>query len=338
MAVRQAVLGMERASFFYGSKPVFRGVTFLLDGARTALVGENGTGKSTLLKCLTGELELNGGKVVRSRGLRTGSVSQDVPSGLAERPVRDVLQRSLAKVGLDDDWWRIDMLLDEIGVAPETLDKPFGTLSGGWQRLLLIAAAARLEEPDILILDEPTNHLDLSNIATLERWLTVDFPVPMLIVSHDREFLNRVTDRTLFLRSDGMHAFKTSFALAREELLRRDATAAARAKLEQKEIERLEQAAARYKVWAVKNPDLNKRKAAVETRIARIEADRTQTYVARERRLELSDGDIDARVALRLADLEVKTPDGRKLIAIERLTVAAGDRIALLGEIGRAHV
>ena len=231
MATRQAVLGMERASFFYGSAAVFRGITFLLDGARTALVGENGTGKSTLLKCLSGELELNGGKVIRSRGLRTGSVPQDVPAGLAGLAVRDVLQRSLAKVGLGDDWWRIDVLLDEIGVEPDILDQPFGTLSGGWQRLLLIAAAARLEEPDILILDEPTNHLDLANISTLERWLTVDFPVPMLIVSHDREFLNRVTERTLFLRSDGMHAFKTSFSQAREELLRRDATAAARAQL-----------------------------------------------------------------------------------------------------------
>ena len=153
----------------------------------------------------------------------------------------------------------------------------------------------------------------------------------MLIVSHDREILDRVTQRTLFLRSDGVHAFRTRFSVAREELLRRDATAAARARLEEKEIKRLEQAAARYKVWAVKNPDLNKRKAAVETRIARIEADRTQTYVARERRLELADGDIDAKVALRLASLDVKTPDGRKLIAIDRLTIAAGDRIALLG-------
>ena len=115
------------------------------------------------------------------------------------------------------------MLLDEIGVEPEILDKPFGALSGGWQRLMLIAAAARLEEPDILILDEPTNHLDLANINTLERWLTVEFTVPMLIVSHDREFLDRVTERTLFLRSDGMHAFKTRFCQAREELLRRDA-------------------------------------------------------------------------------------------------------------------
>ncbi|CAN5909789.1 ABC-F family ATP-binding cassette domain-containing protein [soil metagenome] len=335
MASKQAVLGMERASFFYGSARVFGGVTFLLDGARTALVGENGTGKSTLLKCLSGELELNGGQVIRSRGARIGSVPQDVPSGLAEQPVRDVLQRSLEKVGLGDDYWRIDVLMDEIGVEPEILDRPFGTLSGGWQRLLLIAAAARLEEPDILVLDEPTNHLDLANIATLERWLTVDFTVPMLIVSHDREFLDRVTERTLFLRSDGMHAFKSQFSQAREELLRRDAAAAARARLEDKEIHRLEQAAARYKVWAVKNPDLNKRKNAVETRIARIEKDRTRTYMARERRLELADSDIDAKVALRLSGLTIMAPGSeRKLIAVDRVAVAAGDRIALLGANG----
>src|SRR3954468_12970215 len=309
MATRQAVLGMERASFYYGSARVFEDVSFLLDDARTALVGENGAGKSTVLKCLAGSLELNAGQVVRSRGLRVGSVPQDVPAGLAEQPVRDVLHRSLEHVGQGDDWWRIDLLLDEIGVEPEILDKRFGELSGGWQRLMLIAAAARLEEPDLLLLDEPTNHLDLANINTLERWLTQEFKIPMLIVSHDREILDRVTERTLFLRSDGVHAFKTRFSIAREELLRRDAVAASRVKLEENEIKRLEKAAARYKAWAVKNPELGKRKAAIETRIARIEADRTQTSVSRERRLELADGDIDARVALRLAGLEVKTPD-----------------------------
>ncbi len=334
MAARQAVLGMEHASFFYGSSRIFEDVSFLLDDARTALVGENGAGKSTLLKCLTGALELNAGQVIRSRGLRIGSVPQDVPAGLAGRPVRDVLHDALVRAGLGDDYWRIDVLADEIGIAPETLDKPFGTLSGGWQRLLLIAAAAQLEEPDILVLDEPTNHLDLANINTLERWLTSEFKLPMLIVSHDREILDRVTERTLFLRSDGVHAFNARFSLAREELLRQDARAAARARLEEKEIKRLEQAAARYKAWAVKNPDLNKRKNAVESRIARIEADRTPAYVARERRLELADGDIDARVALRLAGLEVKTPDGRRLLGVERLTVAAGDRIAILGANG----
>jgi len=334
MAARQAVLGMEHASFFYGSAKVFEDVSFLLDDARTALVGENGAGKSTLLKCLNGALELNAGQVIRSRGLRIGNVPQDVPEGLATLTVREVLRRSLERNGQGADWWRLDVLAEEIRIASDMLDRRFGELSGGWQRLLLIAGVAKLEEPDILILDEPTNHLDLANINTLERWLTQDFKIPMLIVSHDREILDRVTERTLFLRSDGVHAFKTRFSVAREELLRQDATAAARAKAEEKEIKRLEQAAARYKVWSVKNPDFAKRMNAVESRIARMEADRTQTYVSRERRLELSDGDIDARVALRLADLDVKTPDGRKLIGIDRLTVAAGERIALLGANG----
>ena len=174
MASRQAVLGMEQASFFYGSARVFENVSFLLDDARTALVGDNGAGKSTLLKCLGGQLELNSGEVIRSRGLRVGTLPQDIPEGLSDRLLRDVLGDALERAGLGDDHWRIDVLADEIGVAQETLDKPFGTLSGGWQRLLLIAAAARLEEPDLLILDEPTNHLDLGNINTLERWLTTD--------------------------------------------------------------------------------------------------------------------------------------------------------------------
>ena len=335
MAARQAVLGMENGAFHYGATPVFSDVSFLLDDAKTALVGENGAGKSTLLKCLAGELELDRGQLVRSRGLRVGSLPQDTPEGLAELSVRDVLRRSLEKVGQGDDEWRIDVLLDEVGVSYETAEGRFGALSGGWQRLILIAAAARLEDPDILILDEPTNHLDLGNINVLETWLTQDFDIPMLIVSHDREFLNRVTERTLFLRSDGMHAFRSRFSIAREELLRRDATAAAHRKLEEKEVKRLEAAAARYKVWAVKNPELNKRKAAIETRIARIEADRTQTYVSRERRLELADGEIDAKVALRLSNLAVKTPDGaRTLITIDRLNIAAGERVALLGVNG----
>ena len=154
MATRQAVLGMEQASFFYGSARVFENVSFLLDDARTALVGDNGAGKSTLLKCLGGQLELNGGEVIRSRGLRVGTLPQDISEGLSDRLLRDVLGDALERAGLGDDLWRIDVLADEIGVAQETLDKPFGTLSGGWQRLLLIAAAARLEEPDLLILED----------------------------------------------------------------------------------------------------------------------------------------------------------------------------------------
>ncbi len=335
MAARQAVLGMEDGAFFHGVRKVFSGITFLLDGDRTALVGENGVGKSTLLQCLTGELELNRGKVIRSRNLRIGSLPQEVPPGLAALTVRQVLEQSLERIGALGEDWRIDVMLDEIGVSAAVADGLFGSLSGGWQRLILIAGAARLEEPDILILDEPTNHLDIGNINVLERWLASDITVPMLIVSHDREFLNRVSTRTLFLRDDGAHVFRTPFAHAREELLRRDAAAAVRRKVEEREIKRLEAVAARYHVWGVKNPDFHKRQRATETRIAHIEAAKTQVYQARERRLELGDGEIEAKIALRLADLTVTTPDkARVLLKVDRFALAAGDRLAVLGANG----
>jgi ATPase subunit of ABC transporter with duplicated ATPase domains len=335
VAPRQAVLGIDGGAFFYGAAKVFSGVSFLLDDSRTALVGENGVGKSTLLKCLTGELELNAGKIVRSRGLRLGALPQEVPADLAGLTVRAVLERSLARIGQAGDDWRIDILLAEIGTPSDFAEHRFGELSGGWQRLMLIAAAARLEAPDILVLDEPTNHLDIGNINTLEGWLTGEIRLPMLIVSHDREFLNRVTNRTLFLRADGTHAFKAPFAQAREELLRRDAAAGVRRKLEESEIKRLEKVAARYHAWGIRNPAFHKRQKATETRIERIEAAKTQVYAARQRRLELNDGEIDAKVAVRVAGLAVKTPDGaRTLVAIDKLAVAAGDRIALLGANG----
>jgi ATPase subunit of ABC transporter with duplicated ATPase domains len=331
---RQAVLGVENASFYYGSNRVFEGVSFLLDDARTALVGENGAGKSTLLKCLLGELELNDGQIVRSRGLKVGYVPQDVPAGLADKTVREVLEAALPTQDGSEDW-KVDVLLDEIGVAYETSQQAFGSLSGGWQRLMLIAAAARLDEPDLLILDEPTNHLDLSNINTLEAWLARDEALPMLIVSHDREFLERTTTRTLFLRPDGAHSFKVPFSRAREQLLARDAIDAVRRNIEGKEIERLEKVAARYRVWGVKNDAFHKRAKATEKRIDRIQAVRTETYVPRERRLELGEGEMEAKIALRLQGVTVTTPDGsRALFKVEKLAVAAGDRIAVLGVNG----
>ena len=246
-----------------------------------------------------------------------------------------MLEQSLERIGAVGEDWRIDLLLDEIEVSAAVADGSFGALSGGWQRLILIAGAARLEEPDILILDEPTNHLDIGNINVLERWLDTGIGMPMLIVSHDREFLNRVSTRTLFLREDGAHLFKAPFVQAREALLRRDAAAAVRRKLEEREIKRLEAVAARYHAWGVKNPDFHKRQKATETRIAHIEAAKTRVYQPRERRLELGEGEMEAKTTLRLADLTVRTPDGaRTLIRIDRFAIAAGDRVALLGQNG----
>jgi ATPase subunit of ABC transporter with duplicated ATPase domains len=334
MSARWSVLGVENAGFAYNKGFVFRRISFLLDEARTALVGENGAGKSTLLKCLAGELELDEGHLVRSRSTKVGYVPQEAPPGIARLTVREVMERALARGGAEGEDWRIDVMVDEIGMDPAAVESPYASLSGGWQRLVLVACAAILEDPDILVLDEPTNHLDLGNIATLERWLTEVIKLPMLIVSHDREFLNRVTSRTIFLRADGAHTFKTPFSNARQSLLERDAADARRRTLEEKEIRRLEETCARYKVWAQKNDEFDKKRKIVERRIERMEAGKTKVYVARERKLELGEAEMEAKVALRVEGVTVKTPDARPLFTIDRLAVRAGDRIALLGVNG----
>jgi ATPase subunit of ABC transporter with duplicated ATPase domains len=334
MSGRWSVLGVENAGFAYNKGYVFRHISFLLDEAKTALVGENGAGKSTLLKCLSGELELDEGHIVRSRSTKVGYVPQEIPAHFFELTVLQVMQRALAKGGAEGEDWRIDIMLEDIGMDASVAQGDFSALSGGWQRLVLVACAAVLEDPDILVLDEPTNHLDLANIATLERWLTEVIKQPMLIVSHDRAFLNRVTSRTLFLRADGAHSFKTPFSVARQSLLARDAADARRRSLEEKEIKRLEETCARYKVWAQKNDEFDKKRKIVERRIERMEGAKTKVYVARERRLELGESEMEAKVALRVEGLTVKTPDARQLFNVERLAVRAGDRIALLGANG----
>jgi ATPase subunit of ABC transporter with duplicated ATPase domains len=334
MSARRAVLGLDNASFSYGATSVFENISLQLDDARTALVGENGAGKSTLLKCLTGELELNSGQVIRSRSTKLGYVPQDTPAGLEALSVRDVIEQSLP-VQDGSESWKVDVLVDEYGIPFEMTELPFGALSGGWQRLMLIAAAIRLAEPDLLILDEPTNYLDLANINTLERWLQLDRRLPMLMVSHDREFLQRNSTRTIFLRGDGAHAFDVPFLQAREALLERDRAEAIRRQLEDKEIRRLEKVAARYRVWGVLNDKFHKRAKATEKRIERLEDARTEAWRPRERRLELNGGEIDAKVALRLQGVPVTIPDGtRHLFSVDKLAVAVGDRIALLGANG----
>ena len=101
----------------------------------------------------------------------------------------------IATFGITPDrTFLVDVDLDEIGVAPEMADQVFGTLSGGWQRLMLIAGAARLEEPDLLILDEPTNHLDIDSRAALIEAIN-DFPGATILISHDRHLLDACADR-----------------------------------------------------------------------------------------------------------------------------------------------
>ncbi|MGE3620984.1 MAG: ATP-binding cassette domain-containing protein, partial [Acidimicrobiia bacterium] len=162
-------------------------------GDRLAVVGINGTGKSTLLKVLAGAVEPEAGTVRRGRGLRLSHLDQDAP--LPGGTVRQVVGGG----------WEVEAILDRLELG-DALDLDVDRLSGGQAKRVALARAlaavggdgGRAGEEDLLVLDEPTNHLDRDAIEWLEEWLA-GFGGGLLMVTHDRHVLDRVTNRILEL-------------------------------------------------------------------------------------------------------------------------------------------
>jgi ABC transport system ATP-binding/permease protein len=174
-------------------KPLFTGLSVTVaTGDRLAVVGINGCGKSTLLGVLAGTVEPESGEVRRGRGARVTHLDQS--AALPDGTVREVTGGG----------WQGEAVLDRLGMAP-WLDAEVGTLSGGQAKRVALARAlvgvgahGEPDEADLLILDEPTNHLDRDGIEWLEGWLA-RFPGALVLVTHDRHLLDRVSTRILEL-------------------------------------------------------------------------------------------------------------------------------------------
>ena len=256
------MLTIQGISKAYGMAQVLAGVSFVLnDGERLGLVGPNGVGKSTLLKIITGQLEPDGGMVSHPAGVTVGYLPQSVAAGagqtvaalidraLAELRVLEKQMRALetqmaaggakqaavleaygaaleryeARGGYEQEH-RIATVLTGLKVAHIERTRAISTLSGG-ERARLSLALLLLSAPDVLLLDEPTNHLDGACLDWLERYLSA-YRGGMLIVSHDREFLNRTVSAILEIdehsgqvrRYAGNYdAYMAARALAREQ-------------------------------------------------------------------------------------------------------------------------
>ncbi len=170
------------------NRPLFTDLSLTLsDGDRIGVVGLNGSGKSTLLVMMSGEREPEVGVVRRGRGARVGALPQlpVLPAGTVRSAVCD---------GLGAQEWQGEAMLSRLGMGG-LLDTSTEQLSGGQKKRVALAALLA-REWDALILDEPTNHLDLDAIAYLEEWLAA-FPGGLLLVTHDRHVLDRVTNKVL---------------------------------------------------------------------------------------------------------------------------------------------
>ena len=319
------------------SVPLFTGLNLVIGEAdRLGLVAANGAGKTTLLKCLAGLAEPSSGEIVRSRGLKVGMVEQDMPASLLDLSLAEALRRALPPAERDTEEWRVGVVLDEFE-TPETLrDRPVKALSGGWQRLALIARAW-IVQPDALLLDEPTNHLDLAKIQLLERWIASTGRVPMVIASHDRQFLDAVTTKTLFLRPDVSRSFAHPFTQARHLLQEEDAAEEARQEKELKEADRLRRNAAELKNIGINSRSdlLQKKSMQLKDRAERIEQNLKSLHVERSAgEIRLANRGTHAKVLVGLDDVAVSAPDGTKLFRTGRLDIKQADRIVLLGRNG----
>jgi len=319
------------------STTLFSGLDLTIaDGDRVGLVAGNGLGKTTLLRIITGESEPSSGEVIRSRGLRIGYVDQDVPAGLLATTMRDAVLEALPPADRETEAWRADVALDGFDTPYDMRDLPVKSLSGGWQRLMLIARAW-IGDPDALLMDEPTNHLDLTKIYLLEEWLNREARnLPVLIASHDRDFLDAVTNRTLFLRPAGSRYFPLAYSAARTEIEREDASHAAQNEKDLKEAAKLRKQAAKLNNIGINSGSdlLVVKTKQLRDRAARIEDAVRPVHKERSGEIKLANSGTHARLMLAIENVDVATPDGRKLFRIDKLHIFQGDRVVLLGKNG----
>src|SRR5215469_4121753 len=246
----------------------------IAEGSKVGLVGRNGAGKSTLLDLIRGALQPDGGSIELPRGCRVGFLAQEAPRGeasaldtvlaadderaalLAERhagaePLRAAeIEARLVEIDAHSAPSRAARILAGLGLDEEMQHQPLADLLGGW-RMRVALAAPLFAEPDLLLLDEPTNHLDLEAALWLERFLR-NYRRTLILVSHDRRFLNAVTTVTLHLEHGKLTTYSggfDAFLRARTEAARR---LEALARQQAEERERLQAFVDRFRAKASK--------------------------------------------------------------------------------------
>lgn len=205
MASQNTILDVQNVSKRFGARELFANLSFsIAEGQKVGLIARNGTGKSTLLSILTGRESQDEGAIVYRNGIRTGYLEQEP----VYNPDDTVLDACFNHQGDDEKIVKAKQILTRLKIAD--LSQPMGQLSGG-QRKRVALANALITEPDFLILDEPTNHLDLEMIEWLEGFLQRGSK-SILMVTHDRYFLDRVCDVILELDDHTIYTYRGNYA------------------------------------------------------------------------------------------------------------------------------
>jgi ATP-binding cassette subfamily F protein 3 len=297
-------VNVNNVSKDYAHRSVLTGVSFRINvSQKLGLIGANGTGKTSILRLITGDEPLTGGVITKSRGLRIGYVAQQVEyedtqtvlscalaehtkarralreqeEHLARAPVGalpeaedayETAREAYERVGGDQLPQRATSMLDSLGLAGRG-DQLVGALSGGEKNILSLTQAL-LADPDLLLLDEPDNHLDFAGLAWLERFLA-SFKGALLIVSHNRYLLDRVVDGILHLEDGRIHSYVGNYSEYRATMLREKLSQRADYVANQRRLAQLEALVKRFEELARRTGDAawGKRLRARRSQLAR---------------------------------------------------------------------
>src|SRR5882672_6681268 len=321
------LLAMDRVSIAFGHLPLLDQVSLQVDPReRVALIGRNGTGKSTLLRIISGEVAPDSGTVWRQPALRIARLEQDVPLS-ADRSVFDVVAEGHTHHLEEDEAWlrehHVDLILSRLHLPADAI---VDTLSGGWRRRVLLARAL-VGQPDLLLLDEPTNHLDIEAIQWLESFLA-EYEGAVMFVTHDRAFLQRLATRIIELDRGTLTSWPGNYGT----YLRRKEEALAN---EQVLADKFDKKLAEEEVWG--RQGIKARRTRNEGRVKALEAMRAERAARREQmgnvRLEVEQAEQSGKLVFEAKGIS-KGFAGAPIIGEFSTRVMRGDRIGLIGPNG----
>ncbi|MDT8891342.1 ABC-F family ATP-binding cassette domain-containing protein [Enterobacter cloacae] len=315
---------------------LFDSLSFTLKkGDRIGLLGDNGCGKSTLLKVLDGTDSPAAGTVALAGHCLMARVEQHLPEAIYPLTMLDAVLAQLPTTERESLRWKAETLLSGMGFTPQDMALTSATLSGG-QHTRLLLARALIGDPDLLLLDEPSNHLDLPTMLWLEQFLQ-NWSGSFVLVSHDRQLLDAVTNGSWILRDKMLHYFALPCTAARQALVAKDESDALRHKAEQREIDRVTASARRLATWGkvYDNEDLSRKAKQMEKQVERLKESQTELTAGSPWTLTLRGDALRADRLLEMENLGVPPAPGLPdLFHVDIARLKSGDRVAIVGRNG----
>jgi len=364
------VVSFNKASLFFGGRAIFNEISFQINpGDRIGLVGRNGAGKSTLLKLIAGDYSLDEGSKNMAKEVRIGFLRQDLAMDM-EKTIMEIARSAFDEImrinermeeinkefevrtdyesdsytrlieelsllserfgilGGDNLDESVELVLKGLGFTPDTFNNTLNTFSGGW-RMRAELARLLLQKPDLLLLDEPTNHLDIESIMWLEQHLS-ESNQTLMVVSHDRTFLDNVTTRTIEVTMGKAYDFNAPYSrylTLREELREKQL---ATAKNQEREIKQTEELIERFRAKASKASFAQSLIKKLD-RMERIEVDDMDTSAMH---FKFQPAPRSGKVVVKAEGVKKSYGDLQVLRGVD-MEVERGDRVAFVGQNGQ---